>query len=337
MQKILFKSDYISSIGNGNKYGKVIYQIKNLPDNDIWRFKIFSVKPGFYLSYILNRPGETAEVFFETCHSPVEFSYCLAGKNNIRIWGLKNKGVYEFQSRPGINVVSSLSNTHGNMNYSFNGSTLGVGLLVDPQLLLSYLDSELNKIPKSLKAFLEGRRMRFIQPSEMTPAIHMAASQIINSPYTGNVGKLFLESKAIELLALQIEALTSHAGANQRRKLQKKDIDAIYAARDILINNMQAPPSLVSLARLAGTNEFKLKIGFKQVFNMTAFGFLRDHKMKQACKMMEKGGMNVSEVAWEIGYSNVSHFIKAYRHKFGVNPGVFLKKIRHGGQAARGR
>ncbi|WP_092212171.1 helix-turn-helix domain-containing protein [Desulfoluna spongiiphila] len=40
-----------------------------------------------------------------------------------------------------------------------------------------------------------------------------------------------------------------------------------------------------------------------------------------ANKYLVEGELNVSETAWEVGYTNVSHFIRSYKKQHGVNPG----------------
>jgi AraC-like DNA-binding protein len=154
------------------------------------------------------------------------------------------------------------------------------------------------------------------------------AWQIINPPYTGKARELFLESRALELLAQQVTALTQAGPASPPNPA---DLKRIHAAKAILLKDIQEPPTIPRLARLAGINEFKLKQGFKQAFNTTIFGCLQQHRMKTAHTLLRDTSKNISEVASEVGYANVSHFINAYRKQFGITPGVFKKTIRNAG------
>ncbi|WP_343692749.1 hypothetical protein [Chitinophaga sp.] len=56
-----------------------------------------------------------------------------------------------------------------------------------------------------------------------------------------------------------------------------------------LIDNMKMPPSLSELSRIVGINEFKLKKKFKEVFNMTVFGYLADYRLGIARSLLEDG------------------------------------------------
>jgi AraC-like DNA-binding protein len=83
--------------------------------------------------------------------------------------------------------------------------------------------------------------------------------------------------------------------------------------------------SLQELARQVGINEFKLKNGFKELFQTTVFGYLSDVKLQNAKQQLLEG-VPIKSVAEALGYSSVQHFGNAFRKKFGVSPG----KVRYG-------
>ena len=70
-----------------------------------------------------------------------------------------------------------------------------------------------------------------------------------------------------------------------------------------------------------------LKEGFKQVYGNTVFGFLFDYKMSIASKMLTTKNYNVNEVAHHLGYSTASHFITAFKRKFGTTPKRYLNSF----------
>ncbi|HEY1200219.1 MAG TPA: AraC family transcriptional regulator, partial [Niastella sp.] len=102
------------------------------------------------------------------------------------------------------------------------------------------------------------------------------------------------------------------------------DTDSIYFAKDYLVQHAAQPPSLNELAKIAGINEFKLKQGFKTLFNNTVFGYLADYKLNQAHELI-RSNIPIKEVADQLGYSSVQHFNSAFRKKFGIPPGKLKK------------
>lgn len=143
---------------------------------------------------------------------------------------------------------------------------------------------------------------------------------IMHSRFTGKINTLFLQSKCIELLALQTEALEKQERRPADTILKTADDKSrIVYARDYLIEHMANPPSLTQLATLAGTNTFKLKNGFKELYQQSVFSYLTQVKLSHARELL-LSGLPVKEVADQLGYSSVQHFTTAFRKQFGITP-----------------
>jgi AraC-like DNA-binding protein len=152
--------------------------------------------------------------------------------------------------------------------------------------------------------------------------MHQCITEIMHCKFTGGLKLLFLQSKCIELLALQAQAYEDAAGKTPNTACRTGyDKDRIHYAKDYLLQHALQPPSLSQLAKLAGINEFKLKQGFKEVFNNTVFGYLSDYKLYQAREELLSGQTSIKDVADTWGYSSVQHFSTAFRKKFGAPPG----------------
>ena len=85
-----------------------------------------------------------------------------------------------------------------------------------------------------------------------------------------------------------------------------------------------AMDKLKELAKDVDISLKNLKEGFKQVYGNTVFGFLFEHKMNVASNMLSSKNYNVNEVALHLGYSTASHFINAFKKKFGTTPKKYL-------------
>lgn len=119
--------------------------------------------------------------------------------------------------------------------------------------------------------------------------------------------------------------LLNDCDANKRSQLSKKDLNKIKQAEEILLQRMESPPSLLELAKIVELNDYKLKIGFKELFGMSAFAYLREKRMEHAIDLLRSGNSNVTETAFAVGYNNVSHFSELFRKKYGMNPSKFLR------------
>lgn len=157
------------------------------------------------------------------------------------------------------------------------------------------------------------------QQLHLTPEINAILNSMENSTHTGFCGKLFLESKVIELLAIQ---LSQFALLQEQPKplLKPDELDRMEEIRSILINNMDRQLSLKTLAHMVGTNEFNLKKQFKAAYGTTVYGYLNQYKMEQAKAMLIQGDSRISEVSGKMGYKHATHFTSAFKKYFGYLP-----------------
>jgi AraC-like DNA-binding protein len=98
----------------------------------------------------------------------------------------------------------------------------------------------------------------------------------------------------------------------------------IKKAKQIIIARMAEPPTLQELADEIQLPINKLKEGFKQIYGDPVFAFLFDYKMEVARQLLASGSHNVNEVGLKVGYSTASHFIAAFKKKFGTTPKKFI-------------
>ncbi|MCW5708993.1 AraC family transcriptional regulator (plasmid) [Shinella yambaruensis] len=180
--------------------------------------------------------------------------------------------------------------------------------------------------PEAIRMFLAGDGARGLSreilPSASIQAVlHQMATAQVSEP----LRSVFLTSKAYELIALGLERLCM---AHCDCALSPGDIERLKRARDILSENLSDPPSLVALAHEVGINDFKLKKGFKVLFDTTPFGYLKERRMIVARSALLAGEQSVTTVANQVGYTNLGHFAAAFRKQFGTTPKA-MKKTSH--------
>ncbi|MEN7547162.1 AraC family transcriptional regulator [Rapidithrix thailandica] len=166
----------------------------------------------------------------------------------------------------------------------------------------------------------------FIHPNNLkiTPEILWIIQSIKNCQRTGHLKKMYLESKVIELLMLQLEQIEQENSKVTVKGFKKEDYDKIQEARLFLNKQFRTPPTLTGLAKLVGLNEFKLKKGFKGVFGTTVFGYIHQLKMQEAQVLLREGEKSVSETSLLIGYKNPQHFTAAFKKYFGLLPSQLI-------------
>lgn len=148
--------------------------------------------------------------------------------------------------------------------------------------------------------------------------IQQVIHEILNCSYKDELKDLFLLSKSIELLVLQAEVY------NQETQSQfiktRKDKEKLIEAKELLVNRIDNPPTIVELSKLIGINEYKLKKGFKELFGTTVFGYIHNSRMSMAKRLLLGTDKTAQEIAYETGYSSPQHFSTAFKNTFGVSP-----------------
>ncbi|MFH7243793.1 MAG: helix-turn-helix transcriptional regulator [Spirulina sp.] len=200
--------------------------------------------------------------------------------------------------------------------------TVGINVHIDPQLFQQWVGDASQDIPDLLRPDDQPYLERSGTP---TAAMQMAVQAILCCPFQGLTQRLYLESKVWELMALLIEDLKTTPDQASAPVLKPDDVERIHYAGKLLRRQMTHPPSLMELARATGINDHKLKVGFRQVFGTTVFGYLHEHRMERSRHLLESGDLSVTEAAEAVGFASRGHFAAAFRRKYGVNPGVYAR------------
>lgn len=248
-----------------------------------------------------------------------EFGFNLSGNRNGKQTGENfiEWGVYE--------------GTTAALTYA-NDPVLKVDIsLRSPDALSGLITETLEALPVEIRQYIEDDHTKqFDEVNDITPAMRSTLEKILSASPGGKIEQIYLESQCLELIALKLEQLQDPEQCPRKslRSLNLDDVDRIYSAKKILIDQLDHPPSLMELSRRVGLNDFKLKVGFRQVFGTTVFGYLHQHRMERARQLLSDRRMNVREVAQAVGYTNQSHFAAAFRKQFGVNPKSYLSQTK---------
>ena len=152
-------------------------------------------------------------------------------------------------------------------------------------------------------------------------------SQIMETKVHKSIQTLYFKGKVYELLSLFFNK-SGDADVEQCPFLvDEENVGKIRKAKEIILSQMTEPPTLQELSAEIGLNIKKLKEGFKQIYGDTVYGYLLDHKMNEARSMLNSKQYNINEISLKLGYSTSSHFIAAFKKKFGTTPKKYLMSL----------
>ncbi|MGG6293901.1 helix-turn-helix transcriptional regulator [Leptolyngbya sp. AN02str] len=206
--------------------------------------------------------------------------------------------------------------------------TVQITVHLEPELLQRWLEEDA-AVPQVAELLRSPETPYYERSGTPTAAMQMTVQQMLNCPFQGLTQRLYLNSKVWELLALLIEDMRSlQLPPSDLHPLKPDDVERIHYASKLLRQRLENPPSLIELARATGINDHKLKVGFRQVFNTTVFGYLHELRLERSRQLLEAGEISVTQAAQAVGFANRGHFAAAFRRKYGVNPGVYLRQKR---------
>lgn len=160
----------------------------------------------------------------------------------------------------------------------------------------------------------------------ITPEVRFIMQQMMQCPYNGSLRKLYLEGKVMEIVAVSIDATLMAATERKAPGFSRTELDSLHRARAMLDNRLDTPPTLAELARLVSLNEYKLKSGFKLLFERPVYQYVLEQRMKLGRYLLEVRQLSVGQVAEQVGYSSSHHFSRAFQKTYGFNPSDCLHK-----------
>ena len=186
--------------------------------------------------------------------------------------------------------------------------------------LLLELDTDTGQIPV-LERFASKAVSVPFNSGQMNSSTFEASKETANSSIHGLRQRLHLESNVISWIA---EILSQSKNSNSTiRNLNADDRDAINRISEEINNDPGREYSIHDLCKIGNLNEHKLKLAFKSILGKTAFTYLRHVRMDYAAELLKDDRHSVIQVANEVGYSNASHFARAFKDRHGLLPKAY--------------
>ena len=98
-------------------------------------------------------------------------------------------------------------------------------------------------------------------------------------------------------------------------------------AHDMILTNLEDDfPSLKEFALELGTNEFKLKYGFKELYGTTVHKFLIQERLRKAMMMVRYSDRPFKSIAEMTGFKSLAHFSRSFKQTYSLSPSDMRKK-----------
>lgn len=192
-------------------------------------------------------------------------------------------------------------------------------------LVITTTIRNLDKLPNGEGQFLEQFLQQLVHPKDhyvegpvfnMSPEMFLLVDQFFNNKYDENLKMMFYKSHMAALLSHYFGQLS----IQKATEINTSQLKKINLAQEILLSDLENPPSLTELAHKIGTNINKLKIEFKAQFGVPVFKYLQNERLKKAYDLIKNEQKTIQEAAWAVGYDSLGSFSNAFEKKFGYRP-----------------
>ncbi len=154
------------------------------------------------------------------------------------------------------------------------------------------------------------------------PALQLFAESLLHIYQAQELfDKNLLQLKILELLYLLNTLVPEQTFANFLFRLtlpKKRNI------KTFIEQNYDKPLKVEDYAYLTGRSLSTFRRDFKTFYQTTPQKWLRDKRLEKALLILQERDISVTELAYEVGYENISYFIKAFKAKAGLSPKQYL-------------
>ena len=278
----------------------------------------FQVDNQLTLLKIIGKDNGKKNIFYDKLDaSYIQFHFCISGSITFNY----NKGAYNLKLDEGKFLTLYNPEKHLTIDASVAKNSKVISVLIPIVEFHKLFSSSSSDIP-----FFENKSLNQKHYSEnlISNSILIVLNQIIKNDMDNSTRSLLYKAKIYELFSL-IFKKTKEIDLDQCPFLKNdENLKKIAKAKDVILKDIKNPPSLIELSKTIDLSLKNLKKGFKEIYGKPVYKYLFDFKMERAKQLLSNGNLNVNEVSYDLGYSSSSHFIAAFKKKYGITPRTYI-------------
>ena len=278
----------------------------------------FQVDNQLTLLKIIGKDNGKKNIFYDKLDASfIQFHFCISGSITFNY----NKGAYNLKLDEGKFLTLYNPEKHLTIDASVAKNSKVISVLIPIVEFHKLFSSSSSDIP-----FFENKSLNQKHYSEnlISNSILIVLNQIIKNDMDNSTRSLLYKAKIYELFSL-IFKKTKEIDLDQCPFLNNdENLKKIAKAKDVILKDIKNPPSLIELSKTIDLSLKNLKKGFKEIYGKPVYKYLFDFKMERAKQLLSNGNFNVNEVSYDLGYSSSSHFIAAFKKKYGITPRTYI-------------
>lgn len=166
----------------------------------------------------------------------------------------------------------------------------------------------------------------FLFFEKMSGEIQRVLKQLSDIHDQDELSYFYYRIRVEELLYLLFSQLLAREPYHHK-PVNNADVERLMVIRNLVLADLSQPPVLPQLADLGGMSETKMKQLFKQTFGDTIYNYYQQARMEEAAFLLRHGGLSVSEVGHQLGFSNLSHFGRLFQQYYTLTPKKYASAV----------
>jgi len=101
----------------------------------------------------------------------------------------------------------------------------------------------------------------------------------------------------------------------------------VSAAEAFMRSHLDGSIKMEDICRNIGVSATTLKRLFRQCLQTGVMEHYQNLRLKEACRHLRTGRVNVSQIAYELGYSSLPAFSRQFKHLLGISPREYMRMV----------
>lgn len=204
-------------------------------------------------------------------------------------------------------------------------------LCIDVVTLHSLLTGDKEPDYKNIvkKGYFPVNKGAAVEVTTLSPQLKLILHQIAHPPVSHNMLQTWVRAKITEFFAMSLDSGVQKPEGSRCPFLQHSELfDKMKELKNRLIEHSDSESVINLSAAEWKMSAHALRTGFKKTFGKSVREFSQEIRMEKAREILQTSDVSVNDVAYRVGYSNPSHFIAAFKKRFGSTPAQFASVVK---------
>jgi len=250
---------------------------------------------------------------------------------NILVPGQEKYTLLVIEDHPDlINFLSNKLSAEYDVHTSDGSNAIALALELVPDIIIcdiNLVGIDGFEISKTLKKDLRTSHIPIIilsaqsNKESVIQGMQAGVDQYLTKPFSLSVLRQSLSSLLFNREKLRYYYTNNIYRVEPESKFGTQEQDFISRMNAFIMENMDNPKfSVEELADKLHVSRVQLYRKVKAILGMSISDHINNIRLEKAATLLREGEMNISEVAYSLGFSSPNYFSTAFRNKFGVSP-----------------